>query len=180
MKINIVGTSGSGKSTLSRRLAQRLNVPCIEMDRLYWRADWQGTPDNELYARLEQALAASPGWVLDGNYNRSRPVKWRHVDLVVWLDYGFGRTLRQAVGRAVSRAWHKKEIWPGTGNRESFRRSFFSRESIIWWTMKTWRANRRRYLADMHNPEYAHIRFIRLRNRRETEAFIASLSADGA
>ena len=46
--------------------------------------------------------------------------------------------------------------------------------------MKTWRANRRRYLADMHNPEYAHIRFIRLRNRRETEAFIASLSTDGA
>ena len=109
MKINIVGTSGSGKSTLSRRLAQRLNVPCIEMDRLYWRADWQGTPDNELYARLEQALAASPGWVLDGNYNRSRPVKWRNVDLVVWLDYGFGRTLRQrrsgrgpATGRAFA------------------------------------------------------------------------------
>lgn len=177
MKINVVGTSGSGKSTLSKRLAQRLNVPCIEIDRLYWRPDWQGTPDDELFARLAQRLAAAPGWVLDGNYNRTRPVKWRSVDAVVWLDYGFCRTLRQAVRRAVLRAWRRHELWPGTGNRESFRRTFFSRESILWWTMKTWRQNRRRYLADMQDPRYAHIRFVRLRNQRETEAFIASLSA---
>jgi len=175
LRVNVVGTSGSGKSTLSRRLAQRLDVPCIEMDRLYWRPDWQGTPDGELFARLEQRLAASPGWVLDGNYNRSRPVKWRDVDLVVWLDYGFGRTLYRAVRRAVSRAWRKNELWPGTGNRESFRRSFFSRESIIWWTMKTWRQNRRRYLADMQDPQYARIRFIRLRTPREAEQLLREL-----
>ncbi|MER5115718.1 shikimate kinase, partial [Serratia marcescens] len=32
MKINVVGTSGSGKSTLARQLAERLDVPYIEMD----------------------------------------------------------------------------------------------------------------------------------------------------
>ncbi len=50
MKINVVGTSGVGKSTLARRLAQILSLPYIEMDRLYWRPDWQGTPDDELFA----------------------------------------------------------------------------------------------------------------------------------
>ena len=69
------------------------------MDRLYWRSEWKGTPDEELLETLENTLAATPGWVLDGNYNRTRPVKWREVDLVVWVDCGFVRTLWQAVTR---------------------------------------------------------------------------------
>lgn len=176
MRINVVGTSGSGKSTLARRLASELQVPYIEMDRLYWRPDWQGTPDDELFPRLEATLAASEDWVLDGNYNRSRPVKWRNVEMIVWVDYGFWRTLRQALGRAFSRAWTKQELWPGTGNRESFRQSFFSRDSIILWTLKTWHKNRQRYLADMNNPQFAELTFVRLRNQAETETLIAKLS----
>ncbi|MDK4746397.1 (d)CMP kinase [Leclercia adecarboxylata] len=175
MKINIVGTSGSGKSTLARRMAAELALPYIEMDTLYWLPDWQGTPDHLLFARLETVLNASPGWVLDGNYNRTRPVKWRNVDLVVWVDYGFVRTLRQAVTRAAKRAWTQQELWPGTGNRESFRRSFFSRESILLWTMKTWRSNRVRYEADMQNPAFAHIRFVRITSRQQANALIAGL-----
>lgn len=145
MNINVVGTSGSGKSTLARRLAHRLELPWIELDRLYWRPNWQGAPDEAFFAAIA-AATATPGWVLDGNYNRSRSVKWRAVDLVIWVDYGFWRTLRQAVWRAASRAWRHQELWPGTGNCESFRRSFCSRESIILWTLKTWRQHRRRYL----------------------------------
>lgn len=72
MKINIIGTSGSGKSTLARRIATELALPCIEMDTLYWLPEWQGTPDDVLFAKLEAALSATPGWVLDGNYNRTR------------------------------------------------------------------------------------------------------------
>lgn len=177
MKINIIGTSGSGKSTLARRIAAELAIPYIEMDRLYWRPNWQGTEDDALWSRLENTLAATEDWVLDGNYNRTRPVKWRNVDLVVWVDYGFARTLYQAVSRAFRRAWHKQELWPGTGNRESFRRSFFSRESIIIWTIKTWRSNRERYEADMRNPQYDHIRFVRITRRQDAETLIVSLKA---
>ena len=96
MNINVVGASGSGKSTLARRLAHRLGLRCIELDRLYWRPNWQGTPDEVFFAAIA-AATASPGWGLDGNYNRSRSDKWREVDLVMWGDYGLWCTLRQAV-----------------------------------------------------------------------------------
>jgi adenylate kinase family enzyme len=172
MKINVIGTSGSGKTTLARRLAKHLDVAYIEMDALYWRPNWQGVSDEELLALLGEKLNATPGWVLDGNYNRTRSVKWQNVDMVVWVDYGFARTLRQAVMRAMKRAWHKKELWPGTGNRESFRQSFFSRESILLWTLKTWRSNRARYEADLADPAFAHIRFVRLRSPRQTRDFL--------
>ncbi|CAI0827992.1 shikimate kinase [Serratia ficaria] len=175
MKINVVGTSGSGKSTLARKLAEKLAVPYIEMDRLYWRPDWQGTPDIEFFPRVEQALAeAGSGWVLDGNYTRTQAITWREVDWVVWVDYGFCRTLYQAVRRAIRRAATRAELWPGTGNRESFRRSFFSRDSIILWTFRTYRENRVKYLAEMRRAE-GKVRFIRLRSPRHAAAFLQSL-----
>ncbi|QTF08884.1 AAA family ATPase [Brenneria izadpanahii] len=171
MKINVVGTSGSGKSTIARALAHRLGIPYIEMDALFWRENWQETPDSEFFPRLETALAQKD-WVLDGNYNRTRSIKWRDIDVVVWVDYGFIRTLFQAVSRAWRRSWNKEELWAGTGNRELFSRNFFSRDSIVIWTIKTYSSNRKRYLADLSDPRYQNIRFIRLRSRRESRDFL--------
>ncbi|WP_323659246.1 adenylate kinase [Pectobacterium versatile] len=171
MRVNIIGTSGSGKSTLARRLSEKLAIPYIEMDALFWLKDWQERADADFFQRLESALEPE-SWVLDGNYNRTRDIKWRNVDVVIWVDYCFTRTLFQAVRRAYLRAWRKEELWSGTGNKESFLRSFFSRDSIILWTMKTYSRNRKRYLADLADPRYHHIRFVTLRSPRECENFL--------
>lgn len=176
MKINVIGTSGSGKSTLARGISQKLNIPYIELDALYWRSDWQGTPDDEFFARLTQKMAASQSWVIDGNYKRSQPVKWRDIDLIIWVDYSFGRTLYQAVRRAATRAWQGKEIWAGTGNCETFRKSFFSRDSIIMWTLKTFANNRRQYQALLSDPDWQHVRFVRLRSPKQTQLFLRDLA----
>ncbi|WP_240613746.1 adenylate kinase [Salinicola acroporae] len=176
MKINVVGTSGSGKSTLARKLASVLDVPHIQLDQLYWQADWQGTPDDEFFARLRRAMAASPdGWVIDGNFDRTRHIKWPEADIVIWLDLGFWRVLGQSVRRAIERIVTREELWPGTGNRESFRQTFLSRRSILLWSLGTWRQNRRRYLDAMIDPAYRHIRFVRLTHRHELATLVAAL-----
>lgn len=176
MKINVIGTSGSGKTTLARKMAERLQLPYVEMDALFWGKNWTEKADSEFIAGLEKALA-QPGWVLDGNYNRTKGLKWQHVDYVVWLDYPFRVTLWQAISRAWLRSWDQQELWAGTGNRESLRNSFFSRQSIILWTIKTYYHHRRRYLTDMQDARYQHIRFIRLRSHRQSEQFIERLAA---
>jgi len=175
MKINVIGTSGSGKSTLSRQLAARLAIPYIEMDRLYWKANWGESSDEELFAAVEDALSVAD-WVTDGNYTRTQPIKWRDVDMIVWLDYSFTRTFYQAVKRAITRSWQQHEIWPGTGNRETFKKSFFSRDSIILWTLKTYAKNRKKYLALMANPAYQHIRFVHLRTPKQAQKFVEQLA----
>ncbi|MBE5212359.1 adenylate kinase [Pectobacterium sp. A535-S3-A17] len=171
MRVNIIGTSGSGKSTLARCLSEKLAIPYIEMDALFWLKDWQERTDADFFQRLESALEPD-NWVLDGNYNRTREIKWRNVDVVIWVDYSFTRTLFQAVRRAYLRAWRKEELWSGTGNKESFLRSFLSRDSIILWTIKTYSRNRKRYLADLADPRYRHIRFITVHSPRECETFL--------
>ena len=48
MRINVIGTSGSGKSSFSKRLAEKLDVPYIELDALHWKPNWTKSTDEEL------------------------------------------------------------------------------------------------------------------------------------
>ncbi|MEM7253521.1 MAG: adenylate kinase [Pseudomonadota bacterium] len=170
-RYNIVGTSGSGKSTFAAALSDALNVPHVEMDALFWGPNWHECADDMLAERVANVVEGD-AWVLDGNYTRTIPVKWPRVQTVVWLDFSFARTASQAIGRAVRRSWTGDELWPGTGNRETFRGSFFSRDSVLLWTLKQYAINRRKYPTLSGAPEFAHIHFVRLRSRAQATRFL--------
>ena len=174
MKINIIGTSASGKSTFGRKLAQAINAPFIEMDTLFWGPNWRKSTDAEFFKKLETALS-SQTWVLDGNYSRTTHIKWKEVDTVIWLDYSFSKTIYQSVSRAIKRAYFKTELWPNTGNYETFG-NMFSKDSIIWWCIKTYPKIRKRYKEIMSDPKYAHIQFVHLKNANDAEEYILALS----
>lgn len=175
MKINIVGTTGSGKSTFGRKLAEAKGIPFIEMDRIFWGPDWYEPSDTEFFKKLETAISSSC-WVLDGNYTRTTHIKWKHVDTVIWLDYSFRKTFLQSVSRAIKRSYNKTELWPDTGNYETFGK-MFSADSIIWWCVKNYSKNRKKYIRVMRNPDYSDIRFIHLRSPQEAEKYLASHSS---
>ncbi|MFK7914753.1 MAG: hypothetical protein AB8B93_12630, partial [Pseudomonadales bacterium] len=120
-RFNIVGTSGCGKSAFSRRLGERLDLPHIEMDQLFWKADWTEPADAEFFEKLDQAIGGDH-WVLDGNYTRTIPIKWPRTELVVWLDMPFRTTLARVTSRSFKRALFGVELWPDTGNVETFKR----------------------------------------------------------
>lgn len=173
MKINVIGCSGSGKSTLSYALASLYSIPYIEMDALYWQRNWQPSTDEQLTEKLTHALDnATNGWVLDGNYTRTQPLKWKNVDMVIWLDYSFSRTLYQSISRTLSRLLSRKELWPNTGNVELWKKAFFSRDSIILWVLKTYHKGKTRRIASMVDQQYQHIRFGRLATPKETDTFL--------
>lgn len=176
MKTNIVGTTASGKTTFGRILANTTDAPFIEMDKVFWGPNWQEPPDAEFFKKLEIALMPS-SWVLDGNYSRTTPIKWKDVDTVIWLDYGFSRTLYQSISRAVSRAYRKKELWPNTGNYETFRR-MFSSDSIVLWCLRNYTSNRVRYKRIMKDPKYSYINFVHLRSPNQAREYIESFASE--
>lgn len=167
-RINIVGTSGSGKSTLARQLATKLNCPYVEMDALWFRENWQNVSDEEFFSKVAAATSGN-AWVLDGNYSKTIPIKWKHVQMVIWVDMPFYTTLYRALKRAFARAITQEPLWHG--NKESWRK-LFSKDSIVWWMIKTHRANVLKYEAMMQDKRYAHIQFIRLRSQREVDEFV--------
>jgi len=172
-RIQVVGTSGSGKTTVARAIAARLDLPCIELDALFWKRDWGETPNEEFLPKVEEATRGD-GWVLDGNYSRIGPVVWPRVETVVWLDYPFPRVFGQLLGRTIRRAATREPMWGGCV--ESWRKSFFSRDSILVWCLQTYGRRRRTYSALFARPELRHIRVVRLRSPRATADLLRSIT----
>lgn len=173
-RVNVVGSSATGKSTFSARLARALGLPHIEMDALFWGPGWAWPSDELFFTKLEAAVSGDT-CILDGNYSRTTSIKWRRAQTVIWLDYSFALTLTRSVRRAFTRALSREELWAGTGNRESFRKSFFSKDSIIWWSVKNHGNVRARYATAQHDPAHAHLQFIRLASPTRADAYLASL-----
>lgn len=178
-RIAVVGPSGSGKTYVAKALATRLGIPYVSNDAIIWRPNWTPTPDQERLALHEEALAGD-GWTFDGNFGSLSRPEDRHVlariDTLVWLDLPRWRVFGQLLWRTVRRAVTREDLWHG--NRESFRLSFLSRDSILWWSMKTYRRRRHEYARLFAGPELAHLRRIRLRSRREIAAWLASVAAE--
>jgi len=171
-RINVVGTSGSGKTTMAARLAQRLRVPHIEMDALFWGPDWTPVPEEVFRQRVVEALSGT-AWVIDGNYSRLRTSVWERADTVIWLDYPLAVIMTQLMTRTLRRALKREELW--SGNRESLSKSFFSRDSILLWALQTYRRRREQYPALFAQPEYAHLTVIWLRSPKASCKWLATV-----
>ncbi len=177
-RINVIGTSGSGKSTFAKSLAEALQLPYFEMDQLFWKPNWVESTDEEFLPKVEQ-VAACPQWVLDGNYSRSFPIKLKRAQLLVWIDLPFLTTTYRVTRRAIQRSLSQTELWPDTGNRESLKKSFFSKDSVIWWSITHYQSTGVKYEQLMHSEAYGDIAFLRFTSRKQIKRLLNSGSASG-
>jgi adenylate kinase family enzyme len=115
-RILVVGASGSGKTTLAQQLALRLDVPHVELDALFWEANWTSVSPEIFRERVTQALAGDR-WVTDGNFSQVSDLTWGRADTVIWLDYGVGTILMRLLPRTFRRIFTRQALW--NGNRES-------------------------------------------------------------
>ena len=165
-RVLVVGASASGKSTFARALAERLDVPYVELDALHHGPNWTEASAEVLLERVSAAMAASDGWVLDGGYERKiGDVGWKRADTVVYLDQPLGLILWRLWRRTSRRIRTREELW--NGNRETWRGAFWGRESLFAWTLRTHRRRRREWPA-----RSAGINGVRLGSPREAQAFL--------
>lgn len=169
-RINVVGTSAVGKSTLATRLAAQLKVPYIELDALHWEPNWTEAPNEVLRGRVQEAIAGD-GWVVDGNYAKVRDLVWARVEAVVWLDLPLRTILWRYLRRTSRRVARREELW--AGNRERLGTHLFSRNSLLWWILTTYRRRRAEYPPLLAaRPD---LLAVRLRSGRSAEHWLAQL-----
>ena len=171
-RIHIVGTSGSGKTTLARALAVRLSLPHIELDAIRHGPNWIDLPDPEFQERVREALSGE-GWVVEGNYGVVRDLIGERADTVVWLDYNRGVVFQRVFWRTLRRCVTREELW--NGNLETFRNSFFARDGVVLWAMKTHARRRRTFGQSLPEWEAAREgrRLVHLRAPRDTRCWLA-------
>lgn len=88
-RILIFGNSGVGKTTLSKKLSDKLKVPYVHLDSLYWLENWQSTPREQFIEKVDAFINTHPTFVMDGNYLTSGTLESRlaAADTLIFLDY---------------------------------------------------------------------------------------------
>ena len=171
-RVVVVGTSCSGKTTLARQLSRALGSAHVELDAIHWKPGWQERPVDEVRQMASEA-AAGERWVMDGNYSAVRDIVWGRATTVVWLNYPFRVVLWRCLCRTIRRAMTREELF--SGNRERFRQSFLSRDSIILWAITSHRRVRQDYRRILDGGDFPHLRVIELRGPSEAGALVAAL-----
>jgi len=172
-RVVVVGTSGSGKSVTGARLAELLGQPFVELDELFWSADWQPKPEQQFVSLVREA-AAGERWVVAGNYGVALKELCPRATAILWLNFRLDVILRRLVARTARRVLRREVLWHG--NRESLVRTLFTRESIVWWAITTHNDRKRRFAALRGSGQYPHLRWHEFDRPSEVARFLADAS----
>lgn len=167
-RILIIGCGGAGKSTLARKLGEKRNLPVVHLDQIWWApGNWQHL-EREEFDRLVLEEMEKPQWILDGNFNRTLPMRLEKCDAVIYLDFGRVTCLLSWVKRVITN-WGKARPDMADGCAE-----WFDPEFVSWiWNFN--KNNRERYYRMLGEAE--NIETIVLKNRRMVKRFLNSLNA---
>lgn len=169
-RISVVGTSGSGKSTLARQIAQILKIRHVELDALHWEKGWTEAAD---FPQKVVAALQGDSWVVDGNYSKVRDLVWSRADTVIWLDYTLPVLLWRINKRTLRRCITRQRLW--NDNRENLLQQFFTRDSMYWWVLKTYRRRRAEYPQWFAKPEYTHLTVLHFQSPKATSRWLSQL-----
>jgi adenylate kinase family enzyme len=158
---------------VARQTSQRLAIPHVELDTLHWEPNWTEATIEVFRSRVATALSGD-AWVVDGNHSKIRPLVWSRADTIVWLDYAFAIVMGRILQRTIRRVVLREECC--NGNRETFQKSFLSGDSVIVWAGQTYQKNRRQYSTLFQQPEFMHLKKVRLTSPRMAQRWLEEVS----
>ena len=164
-RIVIIGCGGAGKSTLARRLGEKLDIPVVHLDQLWWKPGWVESSREEFDAKLAVELA-KPQWIMDGNFNRTIPERIARCDTLIYLDFNRVTCLMGVLKRVLT-TYGKVRPDMGEGCPERFDLEFLK------WVWSFNDKNRQRYYKILNETQG--VETIVLKNRRMVKRFLRSL-----
>ena len=165
-RILIIGSGGAGKSTLARQMGEKLSLPVVHLDKLFWKPGWVEESQEAFDEKLALELA-KPQWIMDGNFNRTIPARMARCDTVIYLDFDRVTCLLGVLKRVItSYGKTRPDMAEGCPERLDW-------EFLKW----VWNFNRdgkrERYYRLLNEAEC--VQTIVLKNRRMVRRFLRSL-----
>lgn len=158
-----MGMGGSGKSTLARALGQRLGLPVVHLDRVYWQPGWVELGRDQFTAEQER-LTRQDQWIIDGNYSATLALRLERADTLIYLDLPTWLCL----WRILRRAWRyrgrtRPDMTPG--NRERLSLNFL-------WLVATHKYRSRPRVMKKFAQLAPHQHLVILKSTRQVKAFL--------
>ena len=106
-RIIVIGSPGAGKSFFARKLRDMTGLPLYYLDKIYHKPD-RNTVTCEEFDRKLLEIMQTDNWIIDGNYQRTLPIRFEACTDVFFLDY----PLEQCLEGAALRIGIKREDLP--------------------------------------------------------------------
>lgn len=164
-RIVIIGCGGAGKSTLARQLGEKLNIPVVHLDKLFWKPGWVEMPKDEFDILHGQEISKDQ-WIIDGNFNRTMQERIARCDTVIYLDFSRLACLG-GVAKRVLTTYGTVRPDMGEGCPERLDMDFLK---WVW----NYNRNKREKNYQLLN-EATHAQVIVLKNRRQVKDFLNAL-----
>ena len=166
-RILIIGCGGAGKSTLARQLGEKTGLPVVHLDQLFWYPGWVESTKDEIDAKIMEELG-KPRWIMDGNYNRTLPLRLEKCDTVIYLDFSRFACLFGVLKRVLT-TYGTVRPDMAEGCPERFDLDFLK------WLCNFNKTKREKYYRLLNETDG--IEKIVLKNRRMVKRFLKSLEA---
>ena len=164
-RVIIIGCGGSGKSTLARKMGEKTGLPVVHLDRLFWKPGWEKRAKTEFDEIVQQELAKDV-WIMDGNFNRTLPLRIQRCDTVIYLDFSRIACLLGVLKRVFTNYGRvRPDMGAGCPERIDF--DFLK---WVWNYNKNKREGNYRLLNEADHAET-----IVLKNRRSVRKFLKTL-----
>ncbi|KAF8579028.1 hypothetical protein K439DRAFT_1416646 [Ramaria rubella] len=138
---------------MAGRLANTFDFPVIYLDRLFWRPNWEKTPDDQFHEEVKSFIRQNDNWVIDGNFRRIvGDLTFSSATCILWLDPPFALYFPRLVIRTFLRLIGvAPPCSPGCGETLS---NVFSwgKKSIIWWCWNEHIPQRKFCTTEMQQP----------------------------
>ena len=106
-RILVIGSPGSGKSTFARKLRDQTAIPLYYLDMIFHNPD-RTTVSREEFDRRLSGILDTDQWIIDGNYQRTLPLRFEKCTEV----YLFDLPVEQCLEGAASRVGQVREDLP--------------------------------------------------------------------
>ena len=164
-RILIIGNAGSGKSTFAVALAQKLGLPLIHLDQLYWQGNWEHVSREEFDAVLQAELKKTQ-WIIDGNFNRTLPHRLANCDTVFFFDMPAALCLWGITKRVLTNYGKTRKDMGGNCPEYFDKQKLELYRNVLAFN----RQHRKDYYKLLENA--AHAKVIVFRNRRQVKDFL--------
>ena len=167
-RVIIIGCGGAGKSTLARQLGNLTGLPVVHLDSLYWKPGWVERTAAEFDPIIQREIEKD-AWIIDGNFNRTLPLRIRYCDTVIYLDFSRMACLLGVLKRVLT-TYGKVRPDMGAGCPERIDLDFLK---WVWYFNRNKREKNYRLLN-----EATHAETIVLKNRRSVRRFLKTVKSE--
>ncbi len=152
-----------------------LGLEVIELDAIRHARSWDSTDWDDFRDQLTTLLSNSAnGWVCDGSYSQISATYLSRADTLIWLHLPWRVSFWRLLKRTIRRARTGEFLYTEAGPRESWRLSFASKRSILWWSISHHRTGIKTVRERLSNlPESVPV--YEFRSAREMNALLKEL-----